>query len=374
MNHFLKLLFLFFLPFTVKSQNLESDIDTLMKKYRSLGLAVVVVKNNKIVYNKAFGYKNLETKTRLATNDIFRIASISKSFSATAIMQLVAQKKLSLTDDVSNLIGFRVRNPNFPDQPITLQMLLTHRSSLNDSQGYFTLDSINPTVSDNWSQCYNSYAPGTKYQYCNYNFNIIGTIIERVSGERFDQYIKHYILDPLNVYGGYCVDSLDDNLFTTLYEYDSKTNNFSPSPDAYAPRREQLRSYRFGYSAPLFSPTGGMKISAEGLARYMLMHINYGKANGKRIIPKKYAKLMQTPVSIPVGYAMAIMNINNLVNGVHLTGHTGSAYGLYSAMFFNPKKKYGFVVITNSCKVDEVGAVNPLSKSMINLLYQHFIN
>ncbi|HQX42739.1 MAG TPA: serine hydrolase, partial [Niabella sp.] len=67
------------------------------------------------------------------------------------------------------------------------------------------------------------------------------------------------------------------------------------------------------------------------------------------------------------------MNLENLVSGVQLTGHTGSAYGLYSAMFFNPKKKFGFVVITNSCKVDEAAAVNPLSKDCINILYNHFI-
>ena len=74
----------------------------------------------------------------------FRIASISKSFSATSIMQLVEAKKLSLDDDVSKLVGFKVRNPRFPKTVITLRMILSHRSSINDSQGYFTLDAINP--------------------------------------------------------------------------------------------------------------------------------------------------------------------------------------------------------------------------------------
>ncbi|WP_262915187.1 serine hydrolase domain-containing protein [Niabella ginsengisoli] len=172
------------------AQSLDANLDAVMRKYKAVGLAAVVVKNNDIVYNKSFGYKNLESKTLLTETDIFRIASISKSFSATAIMQLIAKKKISLDDDVSKLIGFTVRNPQYPEIVITCKMLLSHRSSLNDSNGYFTLDSINPAKTANASKCYNDYAPGTKYQYCNLNFNIIGTIIERLSGERFDQYIK----------------------------------------------------------------------------------------------------------------------------------------------------------------------------------------
>ncbi len=89
-------------------------------------------------------------------------------------------------------------------------MVLSHRSGINDSQGYFTLDAINPAKNPDWAKCYNDYEPGKGYRYCNLNYNMVGTIIEKISGERFDQYVKHHILDPLGLYGGYCVDSLDD--------------------------------------------------------------------------------------------------------------------------------------------------------------------
>ncbi|MFZ9695641.1 MAG: serine hydrolase domain-containing protein, partial [Chitinophagaceae bacterium] len=208
-----KIIGLFFLPLALianaQPERADSAIASIMNEFSVTGISLAVVKNHKIIYNQSFGYQNISESKPLANNHLFRIASISKSFSATAIMQLVEQRKISLDDDVSNLIGFRVRHPKFPDKIITLRLLLSHRSSLNDRQGYFNLDVLDPSTSNYWAKCYNDYAPGEKYQYCNLNFNILGTIIERVSGKRFDQYIKHHILDPLGIYGGYCVDSLD---------------------------------------------------------------------------------------------------------------------------------------------------------------------
>lgn len=372
--HLKFLIFTFFASTSLCKAQWEYKISDIMMKYKTVGLAVVVVKDGSIVYDSSFGFKNVETQTPLSTNDIFRIASISKSFSATAIMQLIARKKLSLDDDVSNLVGFQVRNPKFPSVPITLKMLLSHRSSINDSRGYFTLDSINPAITTHYTQCYNDYQPGSGYQYCNLNFNLVGAIIERISGERFDEYIRKHILNPLHLYGGYCVDSLNSSLFTTLYEYDRQNDTFIPSESAYASRATELQHYKIGYSTPIFSPTGGMKISASDLAKYMMMHMNYGKVGSTRIIPKKYSKLMQTPLSKESGYALAIMNYKDLVPGVSLTGHTGSAYGLFSSMFFNPEKKFGFVVITNGCDdTSTKGIVNVLRESL-NVLYKEFID
>src|SRR4051795_4152921 len=108
-------------------------------------------------------------------------------------------------------------------------------------------------------------------------------------------------------------------------------------------RREEIKNYVMGYGTPVFSPTGGMKISATDLAKYMTMHMNKGKYNGVRIISKKSAKRMQKKISTEEGYGLAIMNKTDLIPGKLMTGHTGSAYGLYSAMFFQPKEKFGMV-------------------------------
>ncbi|WP_113652890.1 serine hydrolase domain-containing protein [Pedobacter namyangjuensis] len=371
----LTILFYSFLGTVLAQQDkAENEIKNIMKDLDAVGLAVAVVKDGKLTYTKSFGLQDRESKKALETDAIFRIASISKSFSATAIMQLVQDKKFSLEDDFSDLVGFKVRNPKFPNTKITLKMVLSHRSSINDKEGYFNLDAINPDKNKNWANCYNDYEPGKGYQYCNLNFNMVGAVIEKFSGKRFDNYIKTNILSPLNLYGGYCVDSLDAARFATLYEYDANTKSFTPAVGAYNPRREELKNYTLGYTTPIFSPTGGMKISATDLAKYMIMHMNYGSANGTRIISRKSAKIMQTKLSEEEGYGLAITTVKKLIEGKTLKGHTGSAYGLYSSMFFDPKEKFGFVVITNGCNPIYVDGMNSLTSKTINILYKHFIS
>ncbi len=362
-----------FTSLSAQYKSADDCIQSIIKGTNAVGLSIAVVKKDQVIYANSYGWKSMENKTPLTNDCLFRIASISKSFSATSIMQLVKAGKLHLNDDVSDLVGFKVRNPKYPETVITLAMLMQHRSSINDSQGYFSLDFIDPATNSNWQKCYNDYEPGKGYQYCNLNFNMVGTIIERASGERFDQYVKHHVLDPLGLYGGYCVDSLDKSRFASIYEYNADSAKYTYSPAAYAPRSEEIAHYVMGRSTPIFSPTGGMKISATDLARYMIMHKNLGKANGKRIIPKKYSKLMQEVYSDEEGYGMALETTSKLIPGVTLTGHTGSAYGLYSAMFFNKKEDYGIVVICNGCSNVYNSGFNAFIGKAMKCLYEEVV-
>jgi len=356
-----------------QAEKAEANLKQIMESKDVIGLSVAVVKDGDIIYTHSLGWKDVESSSPLTDKNIFRIASISKSFSATSVMQLIEAGKLSLNDDMSDLVGFRIRNPKYPETVITLKMAMSHTSSINDSEGYLSLDVINPEKNENWAKCYSDDEPGKGYRYCNLNYNMVGTIIEKKSGERFDRYVKHHILDPLKLYGGYCVDSLDSHLFSTIYEYDSVSKKFRPSPLAYAPRREEIQNYVMGYSTPVFSPTGGMKISATDLAKYMIMHMNKGEYKGTRIMAKKSAALMQKKISEEEGYGMAMMNVDNMVPGKMMTGHTGSAYGLYSAMFFQPKEKFGIVVITNGCSPVYTDGFNDVLRLTINSLYTDFI-
>ncbi|MFM1961669.1 MAG: hypothetical protein RLZZ172_514 [Bacteroidota bacterium] len=349
----------------------EAGIRQLMLDGKAVGVSVAVVKKGKLIYNRSFGLKSIEDNQPMTNDCIFRIASISKSFSATSIMQLVEAGKVSLDMDVSDILGFKVRNPRYPDVVITLKLMMSHLSSINDSQGYFSFDAINPAKNPDWAKCYNAYEPGKGYQYCNLNYNMLGAVIEKVSGERFDRYVKNNVLDPLKLYGGYYVEELDKSKFATLYAYDS-TGKFIPSPGAYQQRAEVIAAYKMGESTPVFSPTGGMKISASDLAQYMMMHMNYGKS-GKKIISKKSAIAMQTPLSDDEGYGLALEVTEKMVPGLKLTGHTGVAYGLYSAMFFDPKEKFGIVVITNGCDPRYENGYNAFIRNMVNYLYNEKI-
>lgn len=251
-------------------------------------------------------------------------------------------------------------------------MIMSHTSSISDRNGYFTLDVINPAKAQDLAKCFNNYEPGSQYEYCNLNYNITGTIIERTSGQRFDVYIRNNIIKPLGLYAGHNVDSLDASRFAKLYSYDSAIG-YKPEPQAYASRAEAIKNYVMGYTTPIFSPTGGVKIGAQDLAMYMTMHMNYGTFKDKKIISRKSAKIMQQPVAKEAGYGLAISTVNDLIPGITLKGHTGSAYGLYSAMFFDPKKKYGFVVITNGCLPNNEPGMRPVQKKSIRILYDNFI-
>ena len=353
----------------------EKEMGAYLAEIEAVGTSCVVVRDNRVVYHHNFGVKDLATGEPVDDATMFRIASISKSFTAMGLLQQVEQGRIALTDDVGDLLGFPVRNPRFPDVPITLEMLLSHTSGINDSQGYWTtIDILNPAINPDAGKSFNDYAPGSGgYEYCNLNINLAGTILERVSGERFDQYVVNHILRPLGVYGGYCVDSLDKSRFAHLYSWDAGESKFVDNyADAYAPRSEQVANYTMGHDALIFSPTGGLKISALDLARVMTLHMNYGTTpDGVRIISEESSRNMQVPRSEPEHYGLNLWLADDYVPGVTLVGHTGGAYGLSSAMFFHPDEKYGFVIICSGSH-DAEGTHNVLHQGIARM-HKHFI-
>lgn len=361
-------------------QEIEKGIAQIMQDLKVIGLGVAVVTDGDIIYSNSWGYKNLENKTPLKEDDIFRIASISKSFTATSILQLVEQGKINLNDDISNLVGFTVRNPNYPDVVITPYMLLSHTSSLNDSQGYFSLKSIDPSKNPNFAKAYNNYRPGSKYEYCNLNYNMMGTILERISQVRFDRYVYKNILEPLGVYGGYWVDALDKSKFVTLYQ-PNKEGVMTAQPEAYAPRREEIANYEFGYSTPIFSPTGGMKTSPRGLARVMSMHMGLGTTkDGVKILKPESSLLMQSRLTATQEYkgdenfyGFAIETTPTLIPGKIMIGHTGGAYGVYTSMFWNKERTFGIVIMTNGCAYERESGFMSIHYRVANCLYNNLI-
>lgn len=367
------------------SGGIDKNIEKIMKDLDAIGLGVAVVANGKIIYKNSWGYKNLETKTPLAEDDIFRIASISKSFTATSIMQLAERGLIDLNADVSDLVGFKVRNPKWPDVKITPAMLLSHTSSLSDRQGYFKMDVLDPSKNPNWEKAYYDFRPGTKYVYCNLNYNTLGTILERVSRIRFDQYVVSNVLKPLGLgYAGYWVESLDQSKFVTLYEKD-KNGNWEAQPEAYAPRTKEIANYQFGYSAPIFSPTGGMKINPVGLAKVMMMHMGLGTSpEGVKIMSSESALLMQSRFTetgdeegykdgYPVYYGFALWNNKDLIPGKTMVGHTGGAYGVLTLMTWNKERTFGIVLMTNGCKEVRENGFQAIFNRTANCLYQNLI-
>ncbi len=362
------------------AEKTDKALQAVLEEFNAVGISAAVVKDGQIVYNESFGYKNLDTKEPLTNTDVMRIASISKSFTATSLLQLVEQGIISLDDDVSELIGFKIRNPHYPEDVITLRMVLSHTASIKDKDDYFTIDHLNPAVYGDCIESYYEYRPGEGYNYSNMGLNLAGTILEKVSQVRFDDYVRGNIIQKLGLYGGHNNDSLDVNRIARLYNF--RDGAYVESKGAYKSRSEDMPDYVLGYSAPIFSPTGGVKISAHDLAVYMMMHMNYGEYNGVRIISQASAKAMQTPVWIAQQdwedqYGLCLKEFKDFIidpqynqEGHYPVGHTGGAYGLRSIMIWSPADGWGIVAMTNGYQNIEG---KDFLKTLTNAIYENCV-
>ena len=362
---------------------LEEKIRGLMDENRTVGMAVVLVKGDKAVYQKAFGYRDKDTREPLDINDVFRIASISKSFSGMSVMQLVEAGKLSLDDDVNDILGINIRNPRYPDVPVTIKMLLSHTSSMKDGGGYRDLTYVDESKTDIKTireKAWLPYPPGKGYKYCNRALNIIGLVIEKVSGERFDEYVLNHILKPIGAdNAGFNLDTLDKSTFAQLYTYDRKHDRLVPG-GGYARINESKvadGTYKIGVDGCYWSPTGGMKISAPNLVKWMMTLRSGGVApNGTRIVSEAGCKKLLSPVTPGdpgTQYCLTTRIETRFIDGKALIGHTGSAHGLFSCMYFCPDEDWGFVCICSSAKPDKVNGMRKCYYQVINLLYDQYL-
>jgi len=311
------------------------------------GLSVVAIRAGEIVYSGQFGYKRLATAARPAqpmdADTMFRIASISKFVTTLGVMKLVEQGALALDADVSGYLDYRLRNPHFPDRAITLRMLLTHSASLRDEGGF----KFDPGVDLKevllpggrlhgtgamWSA---THAPGTWFEYVNFNFGVVATIMERAGGERFDRLMRRLVFDPMGLKAGFFLADfaparIED--VATLYRRREKdgAERWDPagpwiaqSDDFHvqAPSAPSgLAHYRVGTNGTLFGPQGSLRISTFELASIMLMLMNQGRHDTRQILQPETVKTMLSRQ----------WTIKEGVNG-SASGDGGTFHGLYQA-------------------------------------------
>ncbi len=346
----------------------EAEIEEYRAQTDNVGLSVVYVRDNEVAYKKQWGLKRIESEEIMPDGTVkrsgpamddevmMRCASISKTFTATGLMQLVEKGDLDLRMDIGEILSKSIRNPKFPDTVITLEMLMSHTSSINESGGY------------------NDYEPGKGYQYCDYNYTLGGMILEKVSGERFDEYVRRHILLPLGIRGGFNVDSLDREELASLYQWNGERYECRDE-DAYAARGEKLEGYRMGEDTYLFSPASGMKISAADLTKYMLMHMNHGiTVDSVRILGDAISRDMQTPRSYEGDehFGLGLLETEMFSPGTVLTGHSAGAYGMRGVMYFNPKEKYGFIVMSNGAHDSQNEDENMVHFGTIRRMFEWF--
>jgi CubicO group peptidase (beta-lactamase class C family) len=191
------------------NEPLGRSIDSLVLsqiKHTEPGCAILISKNGEIIYKKAFGSANLELNVPLQTDMVFRIGSVTKQFTAVAVLQLMEKGRLSLQDNIQKYL------PNFPVKVhnITIEHLMSHTAGLKE---YTAIDHADPYIErhdftlefliDHFKNEPLEFEPGTRFSYSNSNYVLLGYIIEKVSGEKYHQYMESHIIKPLGLSSTY---------------------------------------------------------------------------------------------------------------------------------------------------------------------------
>jgi CubicO group peptidase (beta-lactamase class C family) len=364
-------------PASQDFSSLNRALDSLRTTYGMAGMSVVIVKNGTVSFSRGYGTADIARQIAITDSTLYRIASISKCITATALMQLYEQGRFGLDEDVGRYLGFALRNPNFPSDSITFRGLLSHAASLRDGSGYdaFLSATYNATpppplqavlvpggtyyTANMWS---NNRAPSSAYfTYANIDYGVIGTLVEKISGERFDTYCLNHILGPLGMTASFNIQDIP-NINNVAVLYRKPGGVWTPQADNYhgtKPQPRDLSGYSLGTNGMIFAPQGGLRVSAADLARFMLAHMNGGVYNGTRILRDTTVTRMRTPVWTFTGsngdnyygifnrYGLGLSTTAELLPGQTLIGHPGEAYGLISDLYFSSDRVYGIIFITN---------------------------
>ena len=341
---------------------------------------------------EASGLADIGAGRKVTADDPVRIASISKLVTALGVIRLVEQHKLDLDADVSDLLGYRLRNPAFPDTPITLRLLLSHRSSLTDGIDYvLPLDADLRTVLQDPKVWDSQHLPGSFFRYTNLNFPVVASVMERATGERFDQLMHRLVLAPLKLDACYNFTTCSDAAVARIVvQYRkgvvTRDDNHGVRPACpVTPARDgscDLSAYRLGRNGAIFSPQGGLYISARDLAKVGRMLLDKGRVDGKPLLSAASVAALHTPLWVydgsngdtgedPAGhrqagfvcsYGIATMLLatkkagchdDPFGDGRHRFGHAGDAYGLRSGLWIDPRAGKGVAYFATDVSLEE---------------------
>jgi CubicO group peptidase (beta-lactamase class C family) len=334
---------------------MEAFLDELMtrdmEENHIAGAAVAVVKDGQLFFAKGYGYADLENNILVDPEQtLFKIGSVTKLFTWTAVMQMVEQGKLNLNADINTYLDFRI--PDTYPQPITLRHLMTHTSGFEDLHAdLVVLEEENMAPRREWLAAHipaRVRPPGEVAAYSNYGAALAGTIVARVSGQSYSQYVQEHILDPLGM---------------------ESTSAQWPSPPELRARESVGYMYDKGafqvfpqlFSSEDLFPAGVMRATATDMARFMIAHLQDGRYSDAaipeaRILEEATARQMHSTLYAPdprlQGNAYGFFEFSD--NGQRVIGHSGGAEPMESLLLLLPDHNLGVFVAYNSLGAGEL--------------------
>lgn len=356
-----------------------------------------------ITATRTEGYADPASKRAITVDDPVRIASISKLVLTIGVMRLVEQGKLDLDADVSKTLGWKLRNPAFPNDRITLRLLLSHTSSLTDGAGYWQvpLDGEFKELLDDPKAWDAQHAPGTYWRYANVGFPLIGAVMERATGERMDLLMQRLVLKPLDLRACYSWPSCDEATAAravVLYREGKPIvdDNQGRKPACGITKASDgscdLSTWRAGKATNVFGPQGGLRISAKDLSKIGRLLLGDGEVDGVRLLTPESVRAMigpewtlkngngltieeDDPIRATKGftcrYGLAVHTLasgapdcgdNPFGDGVQRVGHSGNAYGLLAGLWVDRKAGTGVVYFSTGNDKPAPGAHSAFSR------------
>ena len=331
----------------------------------------------------AAGLADRAAARRMTIDDPVRIASISKLVVALGVMRLVEQGKLDLDRDVSTWLGWPLRNAGFPDRPITLRLLLSHRSSLRDGIDYaLPLGTDLRTAlgaHDAWD---GEHPPGGFFRYSNLNFPIVASVMEAASGERFDRLMARLVLKPLRLDACFNWTTCSEEKMAravVLYAADGKVlrddlKGRRPACPvvAAADGSCDIAGYRLASNGAIFSPQGGLRISVADLVKVGQLLLRRGRlADGGAFLSEASIAAITAPAwryaggngdtesGFYCGYGLSTQLLAScgasddpFGDGRPRVGHAGDAYGLRSGLWIDAERGTGIAYFATSLGED----------------------
>lgn len=339
-------------PLTPFNGCLNVYIQMLMRLAHKPSLAACIIHGESMIWSHAYGYYDIENKKEATTETLYLQASVSKTITATALMQLYEQGLFHLDDDVNKYLPFNLRNPNHPEIPITIKMILSHRSSLADDNLYWTCLSYLPGDPDvvgfpyPWLQEYltpggfayssstwSTDKPGEKYYYANVGFSIIAYLVEIFSHQNFDDYCHQHIFRPLQMNDtGFRLRDVDISNVAVPYEF--KNGGYFRHPQ---------------YGIHVLYPAITLRTSIKDYSHFIIAHMNGGVWNGIRILNESTVTLMHTAHFSPddiYNYGLGWQVTNKPFKKTY--GHSGGYVGALDLVTIDPTENTAVILFSNA--------------------------
>ncbi len=331
------------------SATLDSIIVAACSTYHIPGLATWCLKDGQVIWQRCYGYANLEDSIEVADTTLFSLASISKCITGTAIMQLWERGLFGLDDDISDYLPFSVRCPAYPDSAITFRMLMTHTSSIHDYDpiinplwvawgdspiplGTFLEEYLVSGGSYYSTANYNGYVPGTEYEYTNVGIGLLGYLVKAIE-DSFPIHCQDSIFNPLSMYRTrWFLANLDTNNLARPYHWTGSSYDRRP-----------------WWGAP-FYPSFQLKSSVAELARYLTAIVQYGMIGSVRILDSTTVELILSHhFEIDTDWWIGLIwhHVGWIFTGRWVWFHNGAADGVDTFMAFCPDENSAVISLTN---------------------------